>query len=237
MTDKYQYRQYQNLRKAFLSTEYRGLESKDPELKYEEFAKQLLAQKFVTIKCRYPDSFRRPEYRGRPAIVVLTRYDSEFHNRSKELTTLLDKISSFPEVKSSSLTDLFLITSQDLKKKPMGVARSYTNFSFTHILSVRFTEELPKANLCSRHVVATEEEIKRLRQECYIKIDKLKYIAEDDAQNIWVGGFPGEVLRIEKASQMAGLSLDYRYITGQIPKVDNSTEEDDADEKEEDSEH
>lgn len=230
MTDKHQYIQYKNVRKAFLNAEYRGLETNDAELKYEDFSKQLLAQKYVLIKCKYPAQFRRVEYRNRLALVVLTRYDSEFHKRSKELTSLLDKISNLPEVNGLKEVDLFLITNELMKKRTIKKVKEYKHFCFNNILSVRFSVELPKANLCSRHEIASPDEIKKLVEECYVTIDRLKYITEDDAQNIWLGGFPGEVVKITKPSQMAGYAIDYRYVTGVIPRIDTSTEANDEDE-------
>lgn len=239
MTDKFQFVQYKNIRKAFLNPEYRALETSDPELKYEEFSKLLLAQKYILLKCKYPNNFRRESYRGRMALIVLTRYDSEYHNRSKEFISLLDKLSAQPEVKSSSESDLFLVTNQLLKKRTIKKVRNYRHFVFNNILSVRFAVELPKANLCCRHEITTIEEIKKLSEECYIRVDKDKYIAEDDAQNIWIGGFPGELVKITKPSQMAGYAINYRYITGVIPRVDTSNEaeadaDDDDDAKDDD---
>lgn len=243
MTDKHQYLQYKNIRKAFLNPEYRGLESNDKELKYDEFSKLLLAQKFILLKCKYPTNFRRQSYSDRLALVVLTRYDSDFHNRSKELTSLLDKLSAIPEIKATignNIIELFLITSQLLKKRTIKKIKEYQYFSFNNILSVRFAVELPKANLCNKHEIVSVDEVKKLVEDCYITIDRLKYITEDDAQNIWIGGFPGEVIKITKPSQMAGIAIDYRYVTGVVAKTtdisDNGDEVDEEDNGDPDNE-
>lgn len=218
MPDKYQYDQYINIRKAFLNPEYRGMETSDPELKYDDFSKNMIAQKYILIKCKYPASFRRPEQRGKHLFVVLARVDSEFHNRSKELIYLLDKLSTVPEAKSNESIDLILITKELLKKRTIKKMKEYDQFRCTNILSVRFSIELPKANLCSRHEIVPIEEIKKLAEECYIQIDRLSYLSEDDAQNIWIGGLPGEVVKITRPSLMAGIAITYRYITGIIAR-------------------
>lgn len=231
MPEKFHYTQYLNIRKAFLDAEYRGLESLDAEMKYEDFSKLLLVQKYIVIKCKYPNNFRREEYRGRNAFIIFTKNDSEFYNRSKELVTLLDKLSVLIPDKTTTVTDLFLITSQLLKKRTLKKVKEYRYINFCNILSVRFAIELPKANLCNRHIIISSEEVKKLSEECYIVIDRLKYLSEDDAQNTWIGGFPGEVVKIEKPSNMAGYAIDYRYITGVILKSsDNTSVEDDDDE-------
>jgi DNA-directed RNA polymerase subunit H (RpoH/RPB5) len=233
MPERFHYNQYLNIRKAFLNPEYRGLESNDPEMKYEEFSKLLLAQKYILLTCKYPNNFRRKEYRGRQAFVVFTRNDSEFHNRSKELISLLDKI-SFMITDKLTTSDLFLITAQELKKRTMRKVREYKHFNFNNILSVRFAIELPKANHCSKHTIITLQEAKELSEESYMSLDSTSYLPEDDAQNIWIGGFPGEVVKITRTSIMAGQSIAYKYITGVIPRDtdDLNPEEDEEDEKE-----
>lgn len=233
MHEKFQYTQYLNMRKAFLNAEYRGLESTDPELKYEDFSKLMMTQKFILTKCKYPSTFRRPDYRGRSVFVVLSRHDSEFHNRSKELIYLLDKLSAMPEAKSNESIDLILITKEQLKKRTIKKMKEYRQFNYNNILSVRFSIELPKANLCSKHEIVPADEVKKLAEECYIQLDKLSYLSEDDAQNIWIGGLPGEVVKITKPSQMAGLSISYRYITGIIARPAESGDQEEDDEEEE----
>lgn len=234
MTDRFQYNYYLNIRKAFLNPQYRGLESNDPELKYEEFSKILLDQKFIALKCKYPSNFRRHEYRGRIALAVLTRYDSDVHRHSRDLVSLLDKLSTISEVQTTETTDLFLITNEVLTKRTIKKVKEYKQFAVTNILSVRFAVELPKANLCSKHEIASPEESQKLAEECYVMIDKLKYITEDDAQNIWVGGFPGEVIKITRTSVMSGYALDYRYVTGVITRTESSEAAEEEEEENDD---
>lgn len=233
MPERFHYNQYLNIRKAFLNPEYRGLESNDPEMKYDDFSKLLLAQKYILITCKYPNNFRRKEYQNRLAFVIFTRNDSEFYNRSKELISLLDKISSLITDKLV-ISDLFLITSQELKKRTMRKVREYKHFNFNNILSVRFAIELPKANHCSKHTIISPQEAKELSEESYVSLDNNSYLPEDDAQNIWIGGFPGEVVKISRTSIMAGRAIAYKYITGVIPRDtdDQNPEEDEEDEKE-----
>ena len=230
MPEKFHYNQYLNIRKAFLSAEYRGLESDEHEMKYEEFSKLLLAQKYITIKCKYPANFRVEEYRNRIAFIIFTRNDSEFFNRSKELITLLDKMSTGIQDKET-ISDLFLITAQALKKRTLKKVREYRHFNFSNILTVRFAIEIPKANLCNKHEIIPIDEVKKLIDECYIIVDRIKSLSEDDAQNIWIGGFPGEVVKITGPSLVAGYKMDYRYIMGVIAKsADDGIDEEEEDE-------
>lgn len=233
MPEKFQYEQYLNIRKAFLSAEYRGMETTDHELKYEEFGKLMLTQKYILLKCKYPQTFRRVDYRGRQMFVVLGRNDSEFHNRSKELLYLLDKLSAAQEAKSNDLIDLILITKELLKKRTIKKLKDYRNFSCTNVKSVRFSVELPKANLCSKHEIIAYEEAKKLAEECYIQLDRLSPLSEDDAQNVWIGGLPGEIVKITRPSLMAGLSISYRYITGIIARPNEGVDDDGDDVEEE----
>ena len=209
-----QYPQYLNLRKAFLLKEYRGLESSDPELKHDEFSKTLLAQKFVSIKCKYPADFRRPDYRGRLALVVLTRYDSEFHNKSQNLGVLLSKINSAQEIKSAEIVDIFLITTHLLKKRTLKKVKEYKNFTFTNISTARFAIELPKANLCNPHSIVPDEEAELLDKKFYVREINNKHISETDPQCIWIGAFAGEFVKIIRPSPTAGIAIDYRFVTG-----------------------
>ena len=231
-SDKFQYIQYLNIRKAFLQPEYRGLESDEVELKYEEFSKLLLSQKYILLKCKYPQNFRRDDYKGRIAFVVLTRYDSEFRNRSKELSMLMDKLSSMPEIKNNiQISDLFLITLQYLKKRALKKMKEYKQFAHTNILNVKFSSEMPKANLCNIHKICTKEEIKNLVEESYTMIDTQSCISENDTQNVWIGGFSGELIKIIKPSSMAGLSIVYRYVTGVINRIKIDEKVDDEDDE------
>ncbi len=239
MPEKFQYEQYLNVRKAFLSPEYRGMETTDLELKYEDFSKLMLTQKYVLIKCKYPQTFRRSDYRNRHMFIVLTRADSEFHNKSKELTNLLRGLGAVPEAKSQEPINLILITKEPLRKRTLKKMKEYRQFNCTNVLSVRFAVELPKANLCSHGEIINEEEAKKLAEECYIRLDSLSPLSEDDAQNIWIGGMPGEIVKFTRPSLMAGISISYRYITGIIARpqdgtVNEADEGDDDEEKEKD---
>lgn len=231
----YQYKQYLNIVKAFTSPEYRGYETKDPILQYEPFAKQLLASKYIIIKCRYPDTFRRPEYKGRLAIIIYTSEDSEFHKRTVVLKNLLNKIITIPD-KNEGEYDLFMITHELLKKRPLKAFKEYAGFKFTNYTSVRFSEELPKAVGCNQHEIITEEEKNNLIKECYLTIDRQKYIAENDPQNIWIGGFSGELVKITKPSPTGGYAIDYRYIMGIIDRSSDEPEYDEEQEQEPDDE-
>lgn len=231
MSMSIQYKQYLNVRKAFLLPEYRGLETKDNELSLDEFSKTFGHQRYILLKCIYPQNFRKNEYRGRSVFVVLTKSDGEFHNRSKELVYLMDKLSGTPEAKTGDKIDLFLITSEPLKKRTIKKMKDYSQFNYVNVPLVRFAVEIPKANLCNKHEIATDLEIKKLAQECYNQTDKNKYMSEDNPQNVWIGGLPGELIKITRYSMMAGISIDYRYITGLIIQV-NENEGDDEEEEE-----
>ena len=236
MIEKIQYKHYLNVRKAFLNKEYRGLDSDDAELKYEEFTKILLMNKYLLLKCKYPQSYRIQNQRGKYVFVVITRFDSEFHNRSKELVNLLDKLSAVPEAKNNDSIDLILITKELLKKRTIKKTREYAKFNYSNILSVRFIEEMPKANLCNKHEIIPNEEVKKLADECYIQIDKQDYISEDDTQNIWIGGLSGEIIKITRPSLMAGVAISYRYVTGVIAQPNDNMAEADLEEEEDDDE-
>jgi DNA-directed RNA polymerase subunit H (RpoH/RPB5) len=231
-----QYPQYLNLRKAFLLKEYRGLESSEPELKHDEFSKTLLAHKFVIMKCKYPNDFRRHDYRGRIALVILTRYDSEFHNKSQNLVALLNKINSAQEIKSAENVDIFLITTHLLKKRTLKKVKEFKNFSFTNYSTARFAIEMPKANLCNRHIIVTDEELEKLDKKYYVRGGDNKHISETDTQVIWIGAFAGEVVKIIRPSMTAGIAVDYRVVTGVNTRKKNEEEDEDEEDEPEEKE-
>lgn len=82
------------------------------------------------------------------------------------------------------------------------------NYRYRH-----FIIELPRHILSSRHEIVGDAELELLRKNhVELAVGSCKLIFDDDPQCIWIGGMPGDVIRITRLSNNTGESIDYRYV-------------------------
>lgn len=80
------------------------------------------------------------------------------------------------------------------------------NYSYVH-----FKLELPKSSLVQPHIICTDEELEELKKN-YVFIDRLPKILQSEGPVIWLGGKPGQVIKILRYSENALIVPYYRYV-------------------------
>ena len=76
-----------------------------------------------------------------------------------------------------------------------------------------FKIEIPKHSLCSPHSILSKEESDNLlNNELKIKKKNLAKIKINDPQIIWIGGKMGDIIKIERNSEITGKSIYYRVV-------------------------
>jgi DNA-directed RNA polymerase subunit H (RpoH/RPB5) len=75
-----------------------------------------------------------------------------------------------------------------------------------------FVAELPKGIYCSKHIILNEVETEIVLNEIMCKKSNLPRVSYNDPMIVWIGGRPGQVVKIESVSDVVGLSLTYRII-------------------------
>jgi DNA-directed RNA polymerase subunit H (RpoH/RPB5) len=105
-----------------------------------------------------------------------------------------------------------IIISKDLitafiSKQELGM--NIDNYVYLHLSII-----IPKHELCSPHrILSQDEEDNLLYKELYKEKSNLPIICVNDPMIVWIGGEPGQIVEIERVSELAGKSLVYRRIT------------------------
>ena len=92
------------------------------------------------------------------------------------------------------------------------------NLKVNNYLHRDFNIEKSKGSLCSKHVILTEEDSELALYSNMIEKESLPKISEMDPQIIWIGGQPGDVIKITPYSEITGFSVVYRLV---IPSYGN----------------
>lgn len=205
------YPRYINLRK--LLGEYRGLNVVTPEIKENDFIVQLHRQKFIIIECVYPETFRKPELRGKKMFGVFCDENIPFANISSHMDDLLKKISITCKEECHALIAVYLETFGNIKSQVIDKInkQDYKHISVQIISHNRLTIELPKHALCVKHSIASEEDI-RACQLLFIKLKEIQRIYTSDPMIIWIGAFADEYVKIDRLDPENGQLCSYRIV-------------------------
>jgi DNA-directed RNA polymerase subunit H len=78
------------------------------------------------------------------------------------------------------------------------------------VLLVKF--DILKHKLVPKFTILSKEEVEALRQTYGIRKEHLPWIRKSDPICKVLGAKPGDVLKIERNSEVAGKSIAYRYV-------------------------
>ena len=76
-----------------------------------------------------------------------------------------------------------------------------------------FVAELPKGPYCSKHTILNDNEIEVVLNDVKCVKKNLPRIPVSDPMIVWLGGKPGNVVKIESVSDTVGMSITYRLVT------------------------
>jgi DNA-directed RNA polymerase subunit H (RpoH/RPB5) len=83
---------------------------------------------------------------------------------------------------------------------------------FTASRSDLFSFDLPNHAAVYKHELMTKEDVTTMMVRERISYDSLPMIMYDDPQNVWLGGRPGQIIRIYRPSEITGMCVTYRRI-------------------------
>ena len=81
------------------------------------------------------------------------------------------------------------------------------NYSFR-----KFIIEFPKHELMDKHEIVSNDELKKLLFTLKTQKNKLPKMSSKDTGAVWIGIHPGQVVRIYRTSETAGMAIAYRVI-------------------------
>lgn len=170
---------------------------------YEEFKHEMqiveyIMHNFIDVKNTLVD-------------IYLFRIESKHISNTVNFNKILDKYDRKSTVK------IIMITKDELNSYRRKSINQHS-LKVDNYLHRDFNIEKSKGSLCSKHIILTEGEIQKVLYSNMIEKESLPKISELDPQIIWIGGQPGDVIKITPYSEITGFSIVYRLV---IPSYGN----------------
>lgn len=195
---------YQNLKKLL---EYRGIKSSYSFLSGPEFTRTILADEYLVIS----GIQNRPNgAKSKQIAIVLIGPGSDY------ASTLAKFRKMFNAVYTDDLDIMLLITesgvSTYIKKTLAGeFTRGRKDFIVRDYSYNMFTLVVPEHVQVPSHTFATESEIAEQSHGDIASLRRLQKILDSEPMAVWIGAEPGDLIRIVRPSESAGVALVYRY--------------------------
>lgn len=143
--------------------------------------------------------------------IYLFKIDSRHISNTVNFNKILDKYDIKNPIK------IIMITKDELNSYRRKSINQH-NLKVNNYLHRDFNIEKSKGSLCSQHVILTDKEAELALYSNLIEKESLPKISEMDPQIIWIGGQPGDVIKITPYSEITGLTVVYRLV---IPAYGN----------------
>lgn len=183
---------------------YRGLELTGAVLTSAEFGQKINMHEYVIVTATRGDKSVHQFY--------ILNIGAKYCNKSPEFAKLLAAIKEpaglsvmFISPDSFSNSILGKITEFHLKNPTAYVE---------HHEYYKFYAEHPKHVMASKHEIAAADEIENYcKIHCAIVAD-FPRINVKDTQAVWIGARPGDICKIHRISENAGITIVYRLVVG-----------------------
>lgn len=183
---------YTNL---FEFIQYRSLKLDDERLTIDDFNKKIQIQRYIAIKTLNADNDI--------ITIILLHHNTEYSSKIakfKKLTQFFDTSKKLIIISKDNMLS-FLVKND--------MIANISNYTYLQLSIV-----VPKHELCSPHrILSADEEYNLLNVELYKDKSNLPIICINDPMIIWIGGEVGQIVEIERVSELAGKSLVYRRVT------------------------
>jgi DNA-directed RNA polymerase subunit H (RpoH/RPB5) len=170
---------------------------------YEEFKHEMQIAEYIVHN--FIDT------KGTKIDIYLFKIESRHISNTVNFNKILDKYDSKNPIK------IIMITKDELNSYRRKSINQH-NLKVNNYLHKDFNIEKSKGSLCSKHVILTEEEAQVALYSNMIEKESLPKISELDPQIIWIGGQPGDIIKITPYSEITGFSVVYRLV---IPSYGN----------------
>ena len=196
---------YENLVKMY---GYRNIKLTEPILTSSELIKKLNHSESVLLKGERTED----DPRGKTELYTfLLSPGSKYSNKTVEFRKLLKQV---PE-NSNKTIEIMFVSSTELTtfivKQIETHKKSYDNIQIEHHLYDKFEIEIPKHVSVPEHIIMTEEETERVCREQSTMKENFPKISQNDTMAVWLGIHPGMLIKINRVSETACMSVAYRY--------------------------
>lgn len=200
---------YENIPK-FL--QYRNITSDYKFTSLDEFSRVIKHYGFVPISGKKVKG-------GHFVYILLMAPDSKYATKSpdykKLLGPLITKAMNSKQASERGL-EIIIISEKELTnhiiKANEEYLATYGMLHIEHYIYKLFKLVVPEHVMQPKFTLATREEAAEFCKEYYTDIDKFpKISSKSDAMAVWMGLRPGDVVKIERTSESAGVAIVYRY--------------------------
>lgn len=183
---------YTNL---FEFIQYRNLTLDDERLTIDDFNKKIQIQRYIAIKTL--------NTANDIITIILLHHNTEYSSKIAKFKKL---VQFFDTSKKLIIISKDNMMSFMIKNDMIANINNYTYLQLSIVV--------PKHELCSPHrILSEDEEYNLLNVELYKDKTNLPIICINDPMIIWIGAEVGQIVEIERVSELAGKSLVYRRVT------------------------
>jgi len=149
--------------------------------------------------------------------IYLFRIESKHISNTINFNKILDKYDE------KTPLNIIMITKEELNSYRRKSINQH-NLKVNNYLHKDFNIEKSKGSLCSKHVILSDAEAQTALYSNMIEKESLPKISELDPQIIWIGGQPGDIIKITPYSEITGFSIVYRLVVPSYGNIIQSPE-------------
>jgi DNA-directed RNA polymerase subunit H (RpoH/RPB5) len=193
---------YYNIKKLM---EYRNIISNYNFVSRDDFSK-VKASEYIKI-----DGTRSFSGTTRDVFIFMIMPDSKYSSTSPVFRKLLTLI---PTDKKETADILFISSdpfSNHLIKVIDDERHNYPKIYIEHYTYEKFSIEIPKCDSVPHHEIVPDADAKEILKWCYKKKYDMPKILVSDTPVVWIGGKPGDLIKIDRISETTGKYIVYRY--------------------------
>jgi len=174
------------------------------EFKHEMQINEFILHNFIDIKNTKVD-------------IYLFKIESRHISNTVNFNKILDKYDG------KTPLNIIMITKEELNSYRRKSINQH-NLKVNNYLHKDFNIEKSKGSLCSKHVILSDKESQTALYSNMIEKESLPKISELDPQIIWIGGQPGDIIKITPYSEITGFSIVYRLVVPSYGNIIQSPE-------------
>jgi DNA-directed RNA polymerase subunit H (RpoH/RPB5) len=196
---------YDNLVKLF---GYRGYRHTSTPLQRQELVEILNTHEHALLKGERDATDMRPAATVRVVLIAPnSKYSARTADFKKLLRELLRGVDGAAEVVIVSELELTI----HIRKALAGEREKLPNVLIENYDYNMFIVEKPNHVSVPKHTIMSQRETEEFFAQYYTQPKYMKRILASDAQAVWIGLRPGMVCKIERISETAGETTDYRF--------------------------
>jgi DNA-directed RNA polymerase subunit H (RpoH/RPB5) len=174
---------------------------------------------------RLDASDERPGGDRRIVTLLVLALRGKYTEQGPQLRGLVSSLNSEEFAREGRLAEVIVVAPQDIMKKknmtdvikdfraasaaggssPGTPAADHYNIYPYHVFSL----DIPRCQIVPRHEIAPTAEVLAFLARERLALRDLRMVAASNPPVVWIGGRPGQVVRIHRASETAGESYDF----------------------------